>query len=108
MALANYLVISHDCRSRLRLWIVIFFDRMCRCLRQHWPYFAPQFVRERQRHSGTLNLEFFPICNSLQTVCEQSATFEGRQRWVQQFVNKVQQIVIFRTRKEGSQTAKNA
>jgi hypothetical protein len=48
------------------------------------------------------------MCNSLQTVCEQSATFSGTNRWVQQFVNKVQQIVIARTRKQASQTTKNA
>jgi hypothetical protein len=46
--------------------------------------------------------------NSLQTVCEQSATFGGRQRQVQQFVNKVQQFVIFTTLQDGSQAAKNA
>ncbi len=46
------------------------------------------------------------MCNSLQTVCEQSATFLDPKRWMQQFVNKVQQIVIFTLRKRGSQTAK--
>jgi hypothetical protein len=46
-------------------------------------------------------------CNRLQTVCEQSATLFTRHDGVQQFVNKVQQIVIVTTSDDGSQATKN-
>jgi len=47
------------------------------------------------------------MCNRLQTVCEQSATVFASRDGVQQFVNKVQQIVIAATSEDGSQAAQN-
>ena len=70
------------------------------------PAFAPHLIRKWREGVGTVKFRFSSMCNSLQTVCEQSATFRGRRSGVQQFVNKVQQIVISATRKRVSQTAK--
>ena len=50
---------------------------------------------------------FFAMCNFLQTVCEQSAIIFGSRAAVQQFVNRVQQIVIAATCKDGSQATKH-
>ena len=47
------------------------------------------------------------MCNRLQTVCEQSAIIFGSREGVQQFVNRVQQIVIVATCKDGSQATKH-
>ena len=47
------------------------------------------------------------MCNRLQTVCEQSATVFASRDGVQQFVNKVQQIVIVATSGDGSQATNN-
>ena len=54
-----------------------------------------------------MNFMFFAMCNRLQTVCEQSAIIFGSRKGVQQFVNRVQQIVIAATCKGGSQATKH-
>jgi hypothetical protein len=50
---------------------------------------------------------FFKECNGLQTLCEPSATVFVASRGVQQFVNRVQQIVNAATTEDGSQATKD-
>jgi hypothetical protein len=48
------------------------------------------------------------MCNSLQTVCEQSASVFGSRQHVRQFVNKVHQIVTVDAVQTASWATKNA
>jgi hypothetical protein len=64
----------------------------------------PQFVRERRRHSGTLNFAFFSFCNRLQPFVNRLQPL-----WTPEGVsNHLQPIATMATPKLGSQTTKNA
>jgi hypothetical protein len=65
-------------------------------------------MRKWREGVGTVKFRFSSMCNSLQTVCEQSATVLASRSQVQQFVNKVQQIATMATSKNGSEATKNA
>ena len=57
--------------------------------------FAPSITKETAEADRDANSQVFAMCNSLQTVCEQSAAVVGSPQRVHQFVIKVHPIATF-------------